>query len=323
MAQPYLELEHTQYILLKKLKDKEQINSNKTFVIDSISSDTLAIKVFESVPLQRYPLIEDSYTENQVIDQLSKILLEDLTRSQPADSFKMIDFIVQGERKIVFTTDSTIEKLSFLNSRLQGSYSKFNSDGEMLVSGFYSHGAPDSTWSYFNTAKELVKKEVFENRELVSRSIYDSTQVKTASFLARRDKFKVLYAILVLMGVLVLSLIYWIYLKRHKLNSGYDFSCLFILIYPLVVSALAFIILLNIPYFTFTAFFPLNGILNLLIYFISSLLVYILLLNISALRVKEFYIQYMLINALMLCMYEVGNFISELENEVLIVDFLF
>jgi hypothetical protein len=321
IARPYLTFEYPQYLLLKYLKDGEQPRPDITTIIDSVNSDTLALQRFDGIPINKYPLIKDDYATNQVRDQLLWFALEELTKSHPVDSLKIDDFLVKGEKNIVFTTDSTIENLSFLNSRLNGSYSKFNLDGELLVTGFYNLGAPDSIWNYFTASGEVLKKEVFENRELASRSVYSSAPVQTESFLARRGKIKVLYAILIVMVTLMLGTIYWIYIGRNKSKNVYDFSWVFTIVYPVAVSALAFSLLLVIPYFTFTDFFPLSGILNLIIYFIISLLVYIVLLIIKPLRVKQFYIQYMLINAFVLCLYELIHFIFKLENEVLTLDF--
>ncbi|MGN6647242.1 MAG: toxin-antitoxin system YwqK family antitoxin [Cytophaga sp.] len=214
-----------QYILLRNTKHVMSLSeSGKS---RSIEIDSLLLFQIEQIGLDKYPRLYDDFQQKSLLENLEKSIVS------PQDLYTKPITLQHQE-------DSCLEKLSFLNGRLHGAYTRYINQ-QAIVSGFYKNGIPDSVWTYYTYAGLLDQQDIYENGEKVKHMEYSDGEHTSNSYVTTRQNKKTI-AIIIFGTMCLVLLLASYHLWRQYKKAIRSVRIVERIIYPIILPIFVFII---------------------------------------------------------------------------------
>ncbi len=229
-----------QYLLIKNTKPEADFSlsgKNKSITIDSL----ILIRITE-IELSQYPQLYDDFQQKVLLEHLNQCVSykeDSVTGQIKYRNISSHDFY-NKPITLQYREDSCLEKLSFLNGRLHGTYTRYINQ-QAIVSGFYKNGIPDSIWTYYTSAGLVDQQDIYENGEKVKHIEYSDGERSSSSFITTRQNKKtiaiIIYGVMCL-GLLIASYCLW---KQYK-KATLSLRIIERILYPIMLSFITIII---------------------------------------------------------------------------------
>ena len=229
-----------QYLLVRNTKPVEVFSlsgKNVCIMIDSL----ILIRITE-VELSQHPKLYDDFQQKVLLEHLDKCVSYKADSVSGQIKYRNIsshDFYTKPIT-LEYKENSRLEKLSFLNGRLHGAYSRYEND-QAIVCGFYKNGLPDSIWTYYTFEGLPDQQEIYENGEKIKHIEYANGKRSSSSFVTTRQNKKTIAIIIGGMMFLVLLLASYQLWKQHK-KATRSIRIIERILYPIILPILVFVI---------------------------------------------------------------------------------
>lgn len=229
-----------QYLLIKNTKPVEVFtlsNKNKSITIDSL----ILIRITE-IELSQHPQLYDDFQQKVLLEHLDQCVSykEDSVSGQVKYRNISSNDLYTKPITLQHQEDSCLEKLSFLNGRLHGAYTRYINQ-QAIVSGFYKNGIPDSVWTYYTYAGLLDQQDIYENGEKVKHMEYSDGEHTSNSYVTTRQNKKTI-AIIIFGTMCLVLLLASYHLWRQYKKAIRSVRIVERIIYPIILPIFVFII---------------------------------------------------------------------------------